>query len=153
MGQALTLTFQGTSALLQRLQKIVSLKLKLLSSLLYLLSSIYIFAKFINSLLKPWLDKVGYTNKVGYRVSKVKVRVLMVVYRVRFSVILVLVLVLVLAKLFLRRWLICLKVNSPLFAVCSLILALVYSIGLSSCSVLQSDCRTITHLSFLTHTP
>ena len=79
----------------------VSLKLKLLSSLLYLLSSVYIFARFVNSLPKPWLDEVGYinrigyTNKVGYRVSKVKVRVLIVVRGVRFLV--------VLAKLFLRR--------------------------------------------------
>ena len=85
----------------------VSLKLKLLSSPLYLLSSMYIFTRFINSLLKPWLDKVGYingigyTNKVGYRVSEVEVGVLVVVRGVRFSVVLVLVLVLV--KLFLRR--------------------------------------------------
>jgi hypothetical protein len=74
----------------------VSLKLKLLSSLLYLLSSIYIFIKFINSLPKPWLDKMGYINKmgcanrigyigyIGYRVSEVKVRVSVVVYKVEF---------------------------------------------------------------------
>ena len=85
----------------------VSLKLKLLSSLLYLLSSVYIFARFINSLPKPWLNKVGYingigyTNKVGCRVSEVKVGVLKVVCGVRFLIVLVLVLVLV--KLFLRR--------------------------------------------------
>jgi len=91
----------------------VSLKLKLLSSPLYLLSSVYIFIRFINSLLKPWLNKagcinkigctnkVGYIGKIGYRISKVKVRVLIVVYKIRFLVILVLVLAL--AKLFLRR--------------------------------------------------
>jgi hypothetical protein len=78
-----------------------------------LLSSVYIFIRFINSFPKPWLDKTGYINKmgctdgigyIGYiscRVSKVKVRVLVVVYKVKFSV--VLVLVLVLAKLFLKR--------------------------------------------------
>jgi len=76
------------------------------SSLLYLLSSIYIFARFINSLLKPLLNEAGYINKIGYtnkvgcigkvgcRVSKVKVRVLMVVRKIRFSVVLVLVIVL-----------------------------------------------------------
>jgi membrane associated rhomboid family serine protease len=91
----------------------VSLKLKLLSFLLYLLSSVYIFIKFVNSLPKPWLNKTGYTNKIGYtdgigwigyisyRVSKVKVRVSVVVYKVEFLV--VLILVLALAKLFLRR--------------------------------------------------
>ena len=83
---------------------------------------------------KPWLDEVGYINKVGYRVSEVKVRVLIVVHGVRFLV--VLVLVLVLAKLFLRRWLIYLKLNSLLFAIYSLILASVHSIGLSSYSIL-----------------
>ena len=75
----------------------VNLKLKLLFSLLYLLSFIYIFVRFINFLLKPWLNKVDYINKVGYTnkmgyigcgVGKIKVRVLVV---------------LVLAKLFLRR--------------------------------------------------
>jgi len=47
------------------------------------------------------INKVGYIGKVGYRVSRVKVRVLIVVYKIRFLV--VLVLVLALAKLFLRR--------------------------------------------------
>jgi len=67
----------------------------------------YIFIRFINSLPKPWLNEVGcvngmgYINKVGCRVSEVKVGVLMVVCGVRFSVILMLVLML--AKLFLRR--------------------------------------------------
>ena len=85
----------------------MSLKLKLLFSPLYLLSSIYIFVKFVNSLPKPWLDKVGYinrigcTNEVGYRVGEVKVRVLVVVCGIKFLVVLVLVLMLV--KLFLRR--------------------------------------------------
>ena len=53
--------------------------------------------RFINSLLKPWLDRVGYINKVGYtnkmgcisyRISEVKVKVLVV---------------LILVKLFLKR--------------------------------------------------
>ena len=91
----------------------VSLKLKLSFSLLYLLSSVYIFIRFINSLLNPWfwfclnspiftsglikdwfyyINKVGCTggiiNKVVFIGSKVKVRVLVV---------------LVLAKLFLKR--------------------------------------------------
>jgi hypothetical protein len=60
----------------------------------------YIFMKFINSLPKPWLNKVGYINKIGYtnkigcigkigyKVSEVKVGVLVV---------------LILAKLFLKR--------------------------------------------------
>ena len=97
----------------------VSLKLKLLFFLLYLLSSVYIFIKFINSLPKSQLNKVGYINKTGYtnkinyadgisyigkighRVSEVKVKISVVVYKVEFLVILILVLVL--AKLFLRR--------------------------------------------------
>ena len=54
IGQALALASQGMSALLQRLWKMVSLKLKLLFSLLYLLSSVYIFIRFINSLLNSW---------------------------------------------------------------------------------------------------
>ena len=66
-----------------------------------MLSSIYIFIKFINSLLKPWLNKIGYINKMGYRINKVKIRVLIAVYKIRFLVILVLVLVL--AKSFLKR--------------------------------------------------
>ena len=51
IGQALTLAFWGPSALLQRSQKIISLKSKLSSSPLYLLSSVYIFARFVSSLL------------------------------------------------------------------------------------------------------
>jgi len=46
-----------------------------------------------------YTNKVGCIGKIGYRVSEVKVRVLIVVYKIKFSV----VLVLVLAKLFLRR--------------------------------------------------
>ena len=61
----------------------------------------YIFARFVNSLLKPWLNKVGCINKVGYRVSKVKVGVLIVL--VLIGILIVLVLVLALPKLFLRR--------------------------------------------------
>ena len=46
-------------------------------------------------------NRIGYIGKVGYRVSEVKVRVLIVVHKIGFLV--VLVLILVLAKLFLRR--------------------------------------------------
>ena len=73
--------------------------------------------------------------------SKVKIRVLMV-----------LVLVLILAKLFLRRYLICFKLNSPLVAIYSLISYLVYSVGSSSCKVLNSDLGTMEFLCFLTYT-
>ena len=120
----------------------VSLKSKLLSSLLYLLSSVYIFARFINSLPKPQLNKVDYINKVGctdkmgyigYRVGEVKIRV---------SVILILV------KLFLKRQLIHPKLNFPLVAIYSLISSLVYSIGLSFYSVLKSDYRTVIYIFF-----
>ena len=60
--------------------------------------------------------------------------------------------VLVLVKLFLRRQLIYSKVNFPLVAIYSLISGLVYSIGSSSCKVLNSDLGTIAFLYFLTHT-
>ena len=135
----------------------VSLKLKLLSSPLYLLSSVYIFIRFINSLLKPqlnkagYINKIGYTNKVGYRVNKVKVGVSIVVYKIRFLV--VLILVLALAKLFLRRQLICPKLNFPLVAIYSLILSLVYFIGSSSYKVLRRASGIMVFLYFLTHTP
>jgi hypothetical protein len=76
-------------------------------------------------------------SRVGFIVSKVKIRVLIV---------------LVLAKLFLRRYLIYPKLNSPLVTIYSLILNLVYSIGLSSYSILKSNYRTIIYLSFLTYT-
>jgi len=71
-------------------------------------------------------------------VSKVKIRVLMV---------------LVLVKLFLRRYLIHPKLNSPLVAIYSLILSSVHFIGSSSCRVLNSDLGTAVFLYFLTHTP
>ena len=145
----------------------VSLKLKLLSFLLYLLSSIYIFVMFINSLLKLQLNKVGYINKIsytnkigytnrigcigkiGYRVSKVKVRVLIVVYKVKFSV----VLVLVLAKLFLKRQSIYFKLNFPIAIIYSLILSLVYFISSSFYKVLNNNLGTIVFLYFFTYTP
>jgi len=47
------------------------------------------------------INEIGCVGKMGYKVSKFKVRVLIVVYKIRFLV--VLVLVLALAKLFLRR--------------------------------------------------
>ena len=167
IGQALTLASQGILALLQRSQKTVSLKLKLLFSPLYLLSSVYIFIRFINSLPKPWFqfyldspiiiidwliggwfccaDKIGYigsiVSRVGFVAGEVKIRVSVV-----------LVLVLIPAKLFLRRYLIYPKLNSPLVAIYSLTLSLVYSIGSSSYRVLNSDWGTIVFLYFLTYT-
>ena len=65
------------------------------------MSSIYIFVRFINSLPKPWLNKVGYINKTSCGVSEVKVKVSIVVRKIGFLV--VLVLVLALAKSFLKR--------------------------------------------------
>ena len=73
----------------------------------------YIFVRFINSLLKPWLNKIDCTNEIGCAgemgcingigcgVSKVEVGVSVVVCKVGF--LMILVLVLVLAKLFLKR--------------------------------------------------
>ena len=46
-------------------------------------------------------NRIDYIGKISYRVSKAKVRVLVVVCKVRFLV--VLILVLVLAKLFLKK--------------------------------------------------
>ena len=54
-------------------------------------------------------------------VSKVEIGGLIVDYKVRFLIVLV--------KLFLRRYLICLELNSLLVAMCSLILGLIHSIG------------------------
>jgi len=88
----------------------VSLKSKLLSSLLYLLFSMYIFVRFVSSLLKPWFNEVGCVNEVGCTnevgcVGKMGCGVGFVANKVeiRVSMVLVLVLILVLAKLFLRR--------------------------------------------------
>ena len=88
-----------------------------------------------------------YTNKIGY-VGSVISKVGFMGDKVEIGVTIVLVLV----RLLLRRWLICLKLNSPLITIYSLISSLVYFIGLSSCSILKSDYRTIIYLSFLTHT-
>jgi len=71
-----------------------------------------------------------------------------VVSKVNIGVLIVLVLV----KLFLRRYLIHPKLNSPLVAIYSLISSLVYSIGSSSYKVLNSNSGTIASLYFLTHT-
>ena len=79
----------------------------------------------------------GIISRVKFMVSKIKIRVLIV---------------LVLAKLFLRRYLIYLKLNSPLITIYSLILNSVYSIGSSSYKVLNSNLGTIVFLYFLTHT-
>jgi len=61
--------------------------------------------------------------------------------------------VLMLVKLFLRRYLIHPKLNSPPVTICSLILSLVHSIGSSSYKVLNSNLGTMVFLYFLTHTP
>jgi len=52
-------------------------------------------------------------GRVGFIVGEVEVGVLIVVCKVGFLI----VVVLVLAKLFLRRYLICLKLNSPLVTI------------------------------------
>jgi len=80
----------------------------------------------------------GIISRVGFIVSEVKIRVLIV---------------LVLVKLFLRRYLIYPKLNSPLVAIYSLILSLVYSIGSFSYKMLNSNLGTVAFLYFLTHTP
>jgi len=70
--------------------------------------------------------------------------VLIMDYKVRFLIVLV--------KLFLRRYLIRPKLNSPLVAIYSLILSLVYSIVSSSYKALNSNLGTIVFLYFLTYT-
>jgi len=80
----------------------------------------------------------GIISRVGFIVNKIKIRVLIV---------------LMLAKLFLRRYLIYPKLNFSLVAIYSLISSLVHFIGSSSYRVLKSNYRTVTRLSFLTHTP
>jgi len=85
----------------------------------------------------------GIISRVGFVVSKIKIRVLIIDYKVRFLIVLV--------KLFLRRYLICPKLNSPLVTICSLILSLVYSIGSSSYKVLNSNLGTMAFLYFLIH--
>jgi hypothetical protein len=82
----------------------------------------------------------GIVSRVGFMVGKVKIGVSIV-------------LVLVLAKLFLRRYLIRPKLNSPPVAICSLISNSVHSIGSSSYRVLNSDLGTMAFLYFFTHTP
>jgi len=79
----------------------------------------------------------GIISRVGFVVSKIKIRVLMV---------------LVLAKLFLRRQLIRPKVNFPLVTMYSLILGLVHPIGSSSYKVLNSDLGTVAFLYFFIYT-
>jgi len=79
----------------------------------------------------------GIISRVWFIVSKVKIRVLIV---------------LVLVKLFLRRYLIRPKLNTPLVAIYSLILSLVYSIETPSYNVLNSDLGTMAFLYFLTYT-
>ena len=83
-------------------------------------------------------------SRVGFIVSKVKIKVLIMNCKVRFLIIL--------GKLFLRRYLIYFKLNSLLVTIYSLILNSVYSIDLSSYNILKSNYRTVTYLSFLTHT-
>ena len=75
-------------------------------------------------------------SKVGFIASEVEIGVVMV---------------LVLVKLFLKRWLIHLELNSPLVAICFLILNSVHSVNLFSCNILKSDYETVTCLSFLTY--
>jgi len=80
----------------------------------------------------------GIISRIRFIVGKIKIRVLMV---------------LVLVKLFLRRYLIYPKLNSPLVAIYSLILSLIYFIGSSSYKVLNSNLGTVAFLYFLVYTP
>jgi hypothetical protein len=86
----------------------------------------------------------GIISRVGFVVGEVEIRVSIVDCKVRFLMVLV--------KLFLRRYLICPKLNSPLVAMYSLILSLVYSIGSSSYKVLNSNLGTMAFLYFLIYT-
>ena len=104
----------------------------------------------ISRLIGGWFyyaDKIGYIDgiisRVGFIVGKVKIRVLIIDRKVRFLIV----------KLFLRRYLIRPKLNSPPVAIYSLILSLVYSIESSSYKVLNSDLGTIAFLYFLTYIP
>ena len=83
-------------------------------------------------------------SRVGFIVSKVKIRVLIMDCKVRFLIVLV--------KLFLKKYLIYPKLNSPLVAIYSLILNSVYSVESSSYSVLKSNYTAIIYLFFLTYT-
>src|SRR6266568_4277538 len=91
-------------------------------------------------------------NKMGY-VGSVMSRVGFVAGEIEIGVSVVLVLILILVKLFLRRYLICPELNSPLVAIYSLISSLVHSVRSSFCKVLNSNLGTVAFLYFLTHTP
>jgi len=86
----------------------------------------------------------GIISRVGFVVGKIKIGGLIVDYKVRFLIVLV--------KLFLRRYLIHPKLNSPLVAIYSLILSLVHFIESFSCKVLNSDLGTVAFLYFLIYT-
>ena len=105
----------------------------------------------ISRLIGGWVyytNKMGYIgsiiSRVGFIVSKAKIRVSIVDRKVRFLIVLV--------KLFLRRYLIHPKLNTPLVTIYSLILYLVHSIGSSSYKVLNSNLGTVAFLYFLTYT-
>ena len=85
----------------------------------------------------------GIINKTGFVGGEVKIKILIMDYKVRFSIILV--------KLFLRRYLIYLKLNSLLVAMCSLILNSVYSVGFSFYKVLNNNLGTVVFLYFFTY--
>src|SRR6266568_2580423 len=96
-----------------------------------------------------WLcctDEIGCINSVVNRVGFVAGEI-----EIRVSVVLVLVLILV--KLFLKKYLICPELNSPLVAIYSLISSSVYSIRFSFYKVLNSDSGTVAFLCFFTHMP
>jgi len=85
-------------------------------------------------------------SRVGFMVGKIKIGISIIdYYKVRFLIVLV--------KLFLRRYLIYPKLNSPLVTIYSLILGLVYSIGSSSYKVLNSNLGTMAFIYFLTYMP
>jgi len=96
-----------------------------------------------------WLccaDKMGYIGGVVSRVG-------FVAGEIKIGVLVVLVLVLILVKLFLRRYLICPELNSPLVAIYSLILSLVHSVRSFFYKILNSNLGTVAFLYFLTYIP
>src|SRR6266571_9211138 len=90
-------------------------------------------------------------NEMGY-IGSVVSRVGFVAGEIEIRVLVVLVLVLILVKLFLRRYLICPELNSPLIVIYSLILNSVYFVRSFSCKVLNSDLGIVAFLYFFIYT-
>ena len=120
-------------ALLQKLWKITSLKLKLLFFLLYLLSFMYIFTRFASSLLKPYVVETAckcsyYTSSI-VSVSVVVICSVVCVLGFVSEIRVVGVLLSLLVVLFLRMYSIRPKLNLPPTTMCLLILEIVHLVG------------------------